>query len=217
MDGSSDGLHPSRMTIGADQKPTAYLHGGDRTRSTRPLHAVSPVTTGAHKSCPSAHSERWISVVTGMTGKGLAPGPAKAGVGKTGEDLPPCVIPDAQRLGIQPDVSPPLRQPEKLVDGSSDGLHPSRMTYQAGRNLRLEPTKLRLKRLQRGSGTSTRTDRSMGLRLRGGSGDGDIAPHLLLHEEKAPPPLKLSQHPQINPISPQVFRQVELILNMVEA
>ena len=119
------------MTIGADKKPTAYLHGGDRTRSTRPIHAASPVTTGAHKSRPPAQFERWIPVVTGKTRRGLAPGPAKAGAGKTGEDLPPCVIPDAQRQGIQPEVSSPPRQPEKPVDGSSDGLHPSRMTIGA--------------------------------------------------------------------------------------
>ena len=83
VDGSSDGLHPSRMTIGADQKPTAYLHGGDRIRSTRPLHAASPVTTGAHKSCPPAQFERWVPAFAGKPGKGLAPGPAKAGAVKT--------------------------------------------------------------------------------------------------------------------------------------
>ena len=67
----------------ADQKPTAYLHGVDRTRSSHPLHAASPVKTGAHKSCPSAQFERWIPVFTGNRGRRLAPEPAKAGATKT--------------------------------------------------------------------------------------------------------------------------------------
>ena len=42
--------------------------------------------------------------------------------------------------------------------------------------------------------------------------------HVPLNMRSWPPPLlKLTQHPQINPISLQVFQQVELILNMVEA